>query len=230
MTSYSQLSYSQLECRAVSTHTTKCCSVDCDPLLSVESLQSCAKMPRSRKFRCEADWSSSNGSDAESTTTVVENLFVGAPTMAVGAQPGTVLPAPAADATGGDWESDSTATAVTSRPRGAKYTEPTVPFPPRKCPKCTLGTVFDTQMAFALHLKNKHGSYWCPKSGHCLSYSRRRKKGAKATVRDATASKSTHAATATGQSHQHTTSASQHAPVPLMDMVGGLGLPWPCQP
>jgi len=145
-------------------------------------------MPCSRILRCEAEWSDSASSGAESTITVVSNPDVGVPTleplafsagyMGEDSGQGTFPPAPN---DGGDPEMDTTATAVTSRARGARYTEPTVPFPPQKCPNCSLTTVFDTHNAFALHLKKKHRSYWCPKLNRCLSLedprSRRGEKG-----------------------------------------------------
>jgi len=94
--SVTSTSYSQLECRVVSAHTTKHCSVDCDPLLSVESLQSCGKMPRSRKFCCEAEWADSVSSDATPTATEVADPDVGAPTI----EPLAFSPGPAGGDTG----------------------------------------------------------------------------------------------------------------------------------
>ena len=155
----------------------------------------------------------------------------------MGMQQGPVPPVPAADATGGNWESDTTATAVISRPRGERFTKPTVPFPPRRCPKCTLDALFVTRSAFREHLKKQHRSYWDAKQDRCFSYDelRSQRKGKKVRLVLGHWSRNFRA-----QDHQDcygvrptTPSAISEpcpVPVPLIYMVGGLRLPRPRQP
>jgi len=104
---------SHLHCSAVSVWTVQRCLSGFGYLPCSESSQSCVSMPRSCILRRKADWSDSGNSDAESTTTVMDNPTAGgqmAPSVApatepgpMGAPPWTVPPPPTAESTSGDW-------------------------------------------------------------------------------------------------------------------------------
>ena len=192
-------------------------------------------------MRSEADWSDSSESEAESTATVPDNPAAGGqvaplsapPTDAgpIGAPSGTMPPPPASGSAAGDWGSGNTATAVTPRRRGSRFTPPTVHFSVQFCPKCTDDTIYETRNALAVHLKSAHNAFICSKTGICHSYPRRKKRGgAKRAKAKGSASQPRTAATAPSPPSATSTVQARPTPVPLLSGVGGLGLPPPCQP